>query len=137
MVKIVTFKRKYLSNIMNIIYSYNKDVPKYKFKFLKKEYNSQYNVTTFCCENNKKFVGCVDVSKRNNKLFIENLYVNKGFRKQGIETKLLNQALSNCKNNDIYLETKENWLIKWYKKFGFELIDKDDDIFVMKKFNYN
>lgn len=67
-----------------------------------------------------------------NSWYINSLFVDSDFQKNGIATKLLYYIINGCaKNKSIYLEHKTDkpHLLKFYKKHGFEIIETSENHF--------
>lgn len=76
--------------------------------------------------------GIISIPTRNNSWYINSLFVDSDFQKNGIATKLLNHIINGCaKNRSIYLEHKTDrpHLLKFYKKHGFKIIETSKNHF--------
>lgn len=104
MKKIITISKE----IQIELFDYGKKGLKYSMIYQRNNIGAMN--CTYKILNNKKFI------------YIENIYINKGFRKNGYASILLN-TLQNDFNN-IYLDIIEVGLKSFYEKLNFEMVDK-------------
>jgi len=88
--------------------------------------------------------GIISMPTRNNSWYINSVFVHPDFQKNGIAAKLLYHVLDGCaKGKSMYLEhkTSKPHLLEFYKKHGFEVIEKSlnhfsdgDDRFMLVRY---
>jgi ribosomal protein S18 acetylase RimI-like enzyme len=66
----------------------------------------------------KGVIGYINGKKEKNTIYLDNVYVKKDFRNQGVARKLMNKFLSKYKKVDVILHCPER-LCGFYQKFGF------------------
>ncbi len=118
----------YFKNYLDLINNFTKDINKIPFiKFKKKFLNQMINEKIFIYEEDNKIIGNIKIIKEqkfhNNFMYvlhIEDLVVDKNYRKNGIATKLINYVLEHELNNcyKIVLSCNDE-LILFYNKFNF------------------
>lgn len=82
--------------------------------------------------NGKIVGGIISIPTRDDSWYINSLFVDSDFQKNGIATKLLYHIIEGCaKNKSIYLEHKTDkpHLLEFYKKHGFKIILKSKNHF--------
>lgn len=79
-----------------------------------------------------KVVGCLLVTNKDDGVLLDEIYIEKEYRNQGIGTNIIKEVLSN--NNIVYLWVyKENIkAISLYKSLGFNVIDETETRYYMK-----
>lgn len=99
----------------------------------------------YAIKDKTKPIGCLEIIlKENNKYLLHQIFVLEEFRNNGIANSLINKFLSwtsnRINNIEIFLQVipsvydfseikeKQNYLINWYKKFGFEIVDLNKSI---------
>ncbi len=118
-------------------------------KNLKLDNNTYYNC--YVAINNNNIVGFIglnyndfdifiDDNKNNTTLWLSDLFVWPEYRGQNISSMLINHVknIANNKNTELYLAC-EDYLIKYYNKFGFNKINKNinKDIYNNKYLEWN
>lgn len=72
----------------------------------------------------KRVISRINYSKNielPNETVLSNLYVNTNYRKDGIATKLIEQAEKQSGANVFYLKVRKNtWILDWYKRLGYK-----------------
>jgi len=97
------------------------------------------------CEINHKIIGFLVGVKLNNEmakilmLSISNIYQNRGIGRQLLSTFLREMTIENIKKVELEIRKKNYKGIKFYKKFGFEIVDiietfyeNGEDAFIMR-----
>lgn len=91
----------------------------------------------------KKCIGSIRVSKRwNNNAFIDDLLVDRNYRRKGIGSSLMDKAVAWSKEkglNGVSLETQNNNLLacRFYLKYGFKLGGMDQLVYTTYKNQYS
>ncbi len=117
------------------ILDYAKNLPKGEIEkitnYVKTTVPTQIEDYEIIMINNKK-IGCLLLEKYNDGILINELYIDKNYRKKGIGTNILNNILNN--NSKVYLWVyKENTLaLNLYKKLGFKIEESTETRYFMK-----
>lgn len=85
---------------------------------------------------NDKLVGYVFVNIKKDKGFIFNLEVNKDYRRKGLGTRLLKDAISKYGGMDLVVKKDNTAALKLYKKFGFTITgdgNTSEEYYMIKK----
>ena len=114
---------------------YAKDLPKKEIEkitnYVKTIIPTQIDDYEIIIINNKK-IGCLLSEKYEDGILINELYLDKNYRRKGIGTNILNNILNN--NSKVYLWVyKENTLaLNLYKKLGFKIKDNTETRYFMQ-----
>ncbi len=117
------------------ILDYAKDLPKGEIEkitnYVKTTIPIQVDDYEIIIINNKK-VGCLLLEKYEDGLLLNELYLDKNYRRKGIGTNILNNILNN--NSKVYLWVyKENTpALNLYKKLGFKIQELTKTRYFMK-----
>ena len=117
------------------ILDYAKDMPQEEIEkitnYVKTTIPTQIADYKMIVINNKK-VGCLLLEKYEDGILLNELYLDKNYRRKGIGTTLLNSILSN--NSKVYLWVyKENTLaLNLYKKLGFQIKETTETRYFMQ-----
>ncbi len=117
------------------ILDYAKDLPKAEIEkitnYIRTTIPIQIDDYEIIIINNKK-VGCLLLEKYEDGILLNELYLDKNYRKKGIGTNILNNILNN--NSKVYLWVyKENTLaLNLYKKLGFKIKETTETRYFMQ-----
>lgn len=118
----------YFKNYLDLINNFTKDITKISFiRFKNLFLNQMINEDIFIYEENNKIIGNIKIIKEqkfhNNFMYIlhiEDLIVDKNYRRKGIATKLINYVLKYKTNNCYKIVLNcNNELLQFYEKFNF------------------
>lgn len=84
---------------------------------------------------NDKIIGCYLVTKKDNDILIDEIFIEESYRDKGIGTNIINAILK--EHNIVYLWVyKENVkAISLYKKLGFEVVEETQTRYYMRHTN--
>ena len=117
------------------ILDYAKDLPKEEIEkitnYVKTTIPKQINDYNIIIINNKK-VGCLLLEKYEDGILLNEIYLDKNYRRKGIGTNILDNILYN--NSKVYLWVyKENFIaLNLYKKLGFKIKETTETRYFMK-----
>ena len=117
------------------ILDYAKDLPKGEIEkitnYVKTTVPTQIDDYKIIIINNKK-IGCLLLEKYEDGILLNELYLDKNYRRKGIGTNILNNVLNN--NFKVYLWVyKENTLaLNLYKKLGFKIKETTENRYFMQ-----
>jgi ribosomal protein S18 acetylase RimI-like enzyme len=80
-------------------------------------------------------IGVISVFEKENKLFIEFIFIAPNYQRQGFGTQLMNNILSRAKQKQIPVRLnviRINSAKAFYEKLGFTVIDSDEYLFSME-----
>ena len=99
---------------------------------LKKEFNEDYTVmdVTFIALKKKELIGICNLKSEG--LWLNGLFVKPEYRKRGIGLSLVDAVIDEVKE-DLFLSTKKEELIPFFKKKDFKEYDKKDSFIIMKR----
>ena len=103
-------------------------------KELKEEIQS--GVQFYGWKDNDVLVAVMGIQRINDVTLIRHAYVLPGHQRKGLGEKLLKHLLGLTKTSKIYVGTWEaaTWAIKFYQKFGFELVSTEEKNRLLKKY---
>jgi predicted GNAT family N-acyltransferase len=97
--------------------------------------NKKKSKTWILINNKEQFLGSFTITKIDDKIFIENIYVVKELRKKDLGNYIIDNAInkSGTMNNEVYIYSKKKTL-PFYLKKGFFVIKEiiKDDIYLLK-----
>ena len=118
-----------LASILDYADLPNEEVEKIT-NFVKKSIPNQISDYKVIVIDNKK-VGCLLLEKYEDGILINELYLDKDYRRKGIGTNILTNILNN--NSNVYLWVyKENPAVNLYKKLGFKIKETIETRYFMK-----
>lgn len=124
-----------ISYKLTTILDYAKDLPKEEIEkitnYVKTSIPNQIDDYEIIIINNKK-IGCLLLEKYEDGILINELYLDKNYRRKGIGTNILNNILNN--NSKVYLWVyKENTIaLNLYKKLGFKIKETTETRYFMQ-----
>ena len=117
------------------IFNYAKNLPKEEIEkitnYVKSNVPMQIGDYEIIIINNKK-IGCLLLKKYEDGILLDELYLDKNYRRKGIGTSILNNILNN--NSKVYLWVyKENTpALNLYKKLGFKIKENTETRYFMQ-----
>ncbi|ERK56087.1 acetyltransferase, GNAT family [Gemella bergeri ATCC 700627] len=85
------------------------------------------NILQLIAKDNDKIIGTMNVIMKTDFFEVDNLYVAKKYRRQGVAKHLLNYAVLNMRKENVVLVADSNDTPKYmYEKLGFKKISKQD-----------
>ncbi|HEX9804713.1 MAG TPA: GNAT family N-acetyltransferase, partial [Candidatus Dojkabacteria bacterium] len=89
----------------------------------------------FIMTDDKNIIGTVGILKNNDNFIIKRLFLSKDFRGKGLGKKLINKAISFCKDSgslNIYIDTGNEKIRNYYLKNGFEQVSNTGNLYNLK-----
>lgn len=88
------------------------------------------NYKVIYIDNNK--IGCFLITNNDDSISLDEIYLEKDYRNQGIGTKIIKKLISENKNVYLWVYKLNEKAISLYKKLGFEFIDETENRYYMK-----
>ena len=123
------FELKYLDDLHKLSIS-NNDILKPNTKMVYFIIGNYFSDTSFIALNNNKIVGFLVSLKKETKIWLHQIAVDKNFRKKGIASKLLNMLEEKLVDATIEFSVKENNsnAIRLYESIGYKKIKYNEQI---------
>ena len=123
------FELKYLDDLHKLSIS-NNDILKPNTKMVYFIIGNYFSDTSFIALDNNKIVGFLVSFKRETKIWLHQIAVDKNFRKKGIASKLLNMLEEKLVDATIEFSVKENNsnAIRLYESIGYKKIKYNEQI---------
>lgn len=84
-----------------------------------------------------KIVGCLLITKEDNGMLLDEIYLEKEYRNKGIGTDIIKQILKENKTIFLWVYKLNEKAISLYKKLGFNIINETETRFYMEYKNIN
>lgn len=100
-------------------------------KYVREQVPKQINNYKMILIDSKK-IGCLLVKKHTDGVLLDEIYLEKDYRNQGIGTNIIKQVIDNNKIVYLWVYKSNKNAISLYKKLGFAILDDTESRYYMK-----